>query len=197
MRSHQLEILVVLVSRFGLCVGISLMCNNAVLALSSFDVRPLSVLLAAQNCAHVDSLLLDLQHRYVPEMLIRSECCRACSMSMPEPGFKFLIRAILSLVHVNDRATPRILSFRSIHFVSCRGMYMQTPSAVFCPVSFRLVAALPVLGGPELVHLGHALLELLVLALLVCVALVLRSWLASLLLFRLWFVWQTSHFHGR
>ena len=38
---------------------------------------------------------------------------------------------------------------------------------------FLLVAARSVFGGPQLVHLGHALLELLVLALLVGVALVL------------------------
>lgn len=40
-------------------------------------------------------------------------------------------------------------------------------------LSDALVAALPILGGPELVHLSHTLLELLVLALLVGVALVL------------------------
>jgi hypothetical protein len=60
----------------------------------------------------------------------------------------------------------------SIHsFVSCRGIYMQTLLSFVH--RFLLVAARPVLGGPELVHLSHALLELFVLALLVGVALVL------------------------
>lgn len=44
---------------------------------------------------------------------------------------------------------------------------------------FLLVAAGAVLGGSELVHLGDALLELLVLALFVCVALVLRQVLVA------------------
>lgn len=71
------------------------------------------------------------------------------------------------------RQSMRSLGISSMYISCC---FSSSPDRAITNISWRAsVATGAVLGGPQLVHLGHALLELFVLALLVGMSLVLKA----------------------